>query len=348
MSWQAIWSDRRTCRAPPPDCRAPLRAMTLWLELIGPRRPPRYKSRALARPVPLRLWHGAGDDDTAISIYLMPDGAVRLIHGEIDLCTTSGTLRAGETLGVRYTTCANGRSDGLEVTNYDQDRTQFQRSGLACVATLADALPRLTGFLSVAHVAAVASDIVPTTDLPGIESGALVATVEGPRPIEALRPGDDLLDDDGASFPLRWIEARPRLCLGRTAPIRLNAPYFGLTRNLIVTPQTRLLQTGAMVDYLCGTEAVLVSAADMISGYAVTRDRTRPMRMFHHLMLDDPACIRVDNCPIETAHLGDVMALGDRYIPQSADPFDADLAPSLPLLDRAAARALVTAHARAA
>ncbi len=130
--------------------------------------------------------------------------------------------------------------------------------------------------------------------------------------------------------------------------IPLHAPYFGLTRSLIVTPQTRLLQTGPMVDYLCGTEAVLVTAADMVSGHAVLRDRTQAMRMFYHMMLDDPACIRMDNCPIETAHLGDVMASGDRLIPQSANPFDTDVTPSLPLLDRAAARALVTAHAKAA
>lgn len=348
MSWQAIWSDRRTYLAPPGECCTPLRAMTLWLELIGPRRPSPRRGQGLVRPVPLRLWHGARDDSAAISLYLMPNGAVRLVHGEIDLCTAPETLRAGETLGVRYTTCANGRDDVFEVTNFDQDRTQTLRSGLACIATLADALPHSEGFLSVAHVAAVASGAVPATDLPGLEGGALVSTVHGPRPIETLRPGDDLLDDDGAPHPLRWIEARPRLCLGRTAPIRLHAPYFGLTRNLIVTPQTRLLQSGPIVDYLCGTEAVLVNAADMMSGHAVLRDRTQPMRIFYHMMLDDPACIRVNNCPVETAHLGDVMALRDKLVPASANPFAADMRPSLPLLDRAAARALVTAHARAA
>lgn len=348
MSWQAIWSDRRTYRAPPADCVTPLRAMTLWLELIGPRRPSPRRGEGLAKPVPLRLWHGASDTRTAISLYLMPDGAVRLIHGEIDLCTAPETLRAGETLGVRYSTCANGRDDVLEITNYDQDRIQTLRSGLGCIATLADALPRSEGFLSVAHVAAVASSAVPATDLPGVEGGALVSTAQGHRPIESLRPGDDLLDDDGIPHPLRWIEARPRLCLGRTAPIRVHAPYFGLARNLITTPQTRLLQSGPIVEYLCGTESVLVNAADMVAGHAVFRDRTQPMRIFYHMMLDDPACIRINNCPIETAHLGDVMALGDKLISGAADPFAADVTPSLPLLDRAAARALVTAHARAA
>lgn len=348
MTWQAIWSNRRAHRSPPTACHAPLRAMTLWLELIGPRRPAPRRGRGVARDIPLRLWQGASEGHDAISIYLMPDGAVRLLHGEIDLCTAPATLRAGETLGLRYVACSEGRADVFEVTNYDQDTVQTQRSGLQKQATLADALPRAEGFLSVAHVAAVASSAVTAADLPGVESGALVSTIEGPRPIDALRPGDLLLDAEGSPRPLRWIEARPRLCLGRTAPICLRAPYFGLIRDLLVTPQTRLLQTGAIVDYLCGTEAVLANAADMATGRAVVRDRSKPMRIFYHMMLDDPACIRVENSPIETVHLGDVMASGDQQISQSACPIDADTTPSLPLLDRAAARALVSAHARAA
>jgi hypothetical protein len=348
MPWQAIWSEGRACRVPPAASESPLRALTLVLELIGPRKAAPPRGRSVVRDIPLRLWQGAREGAGAICLYLMPDGALRLLHGEIDLATAPGTLRSGETLSLRYIACAEGRRDLLEVTNHDQDRVQVLRSGLRQQATLADALPRDPGFLSVAHVAAVASSAISANALPGVESGAMVATTAGPRPVEALRPGDRLLDEAGRAHPLRWIEARPRLCLGRAAPMCLRAPYFGLARDLVVTPQTRLLQTGPMVDYLCGTEAVLVAASDMATGRAVLRDRSVPMRMFHHLMLDDPACILVENSPIETAHLGDVMAAGDPQIGPAARPVAADTTASLPLLDRAAARALVTAHGKAA
>jgi len=347
MSWQAIWGDGREFRAPPRACHLPQRALTLWLELIGPRRPQPTRRHGHVRPVPLRLWQGASEG-TAVTLYLMPNAALRLIHGEIDLCSAPRTLRAGETVGIRYIACAAGREDLFEVTNYEQGQVQTLRSGLACAAPLADALPRVPGFLSVAHVAAIASGVVPGMDLPGIEGRALVATPEGPRPVDALRAGDAVLDHTGQPQSLRWIEARPRLCLGRTAPICLRAPFFGLNRDLVVTPQTRLLQRGPMVDYLCGTEAVLANAADLATGRAVVRDRTQPMRVFHHMMLDDPTCIMVENSPIETAHLGDVIAAGGRNSTKWAAPFAGDMVPSLPLLDRAAARALVSAHARAA
>lgn len=322
--------------------------MTVWLELIGPRKPPPVRGRSLVRDVPLRLWQGASEGTAAITLYLMPNAALRLVHGEIDLCTAPGTLCAGETASIRYVACSAGREDVFEVTNFDQGRVQSLRSGLAVAAPLADALPRVPGFLSVAHVAAIASGVIPASELPGVESGAMVATTQGPRPVDTLRVGDAVLDHTGQPHPLRWIEARPRLCLGRTAPICLRTPYFGLSRDLVVTPQTRLLQRGPIVDYLCGTDAVLANAADLATGRAVLRDRTKPMRLFYHMMLDDPACILIENSPIETAHLGDVIASDGRNSTKWAAPFPEDLVPSLPLLDRAAARALVSAHARAA
>ncbi len=349
MSWQAVWNEGRIVQMPPCDCDKPLRGMTLWLEMVGPRRPPPKRGRGRVRPVPLRLWRGrASAPDRAITLYLMPDNALRLVHGDIDLCSDPEMMRAGETVGIRYVTCALGRQDALEITNFDQGRTQILRAGFASVTTLEEAIPSHEGYLKVAHIAAVASEHIPATDLPGIESGAIVATAQGPRPVDALRVGDLVLDAQGEAHPLRWIDMRPRLCMGRTSPVRLRAPYFGLARDLVVTPETRLLQTGPIVDYLCGTDAVLAQAGDLANGRAVLRDRRKPMRLFFHMMLDDPTCIVVENCPVETAHLGDVMALGDPQIGPAAAPATGDVTPSLPLLDRAAARALITAHSRAA
>ncbi|WP_224816784.1 Hint domain-containing protein [Hasllibacter sp. MH4015] len=348
MTWQAIWSEGRERRAPPADCDAPLRSVTLRLELSGPLPLPRGRGQlGPGKAMPLRLWHGASADDP-VAIYMMHDGAVRLIHGEIDLATRPGLIRPGETIGIRYVTCAEGRADAFEVTNYDQDRTDHLRSGLGRISRLSEVLPRSGGFLTVAHVVAIASSAVPASDLPGVESGALIDTPQGPRPVDMLRPGDLILDRNKEAHPIRWIEGRSRLCLGRMAPIRLRSPYFGLARNLVVTPQTRLFQTGPMVEYLCGTEAVLVNARDLTNGSAVFRDRSRPVRMFFHMMLDDATQVVVERCAVETAHLGDVLAQGGREISHGAAPMEQDLTPSLPLLDRATARALVTAHSRAA
>jgi hypothetical protein len=351
MTWQAIWNEGRIMRNGRVPHDRPLPDMTLWLEMTGPTRPSTRQRRGPRRKegIPLRLWRGwAAEAGRAITVYLMADNAIRLVHGDIDLCSDPDMMRPGETVGLRYVTCHEGRNDSLEITNYDRGFCQSLRTGLAHRATLAEAYPAHDGYLKTAHIAAVAPCVVPATDLPGIEGGALVSTVQGPRPVETITEGDLVFDAAGETHTVRWIEERPRLCMGRNGPMRLRAPYFGLERDLVLTPETRLLQTGPVVDYLCGTAAVLARVGDLANGRMVFRDRQNPIRTFFHIMLDDPACIMVDGGHVETAHLGDVMALGDPLLGPSANPSPRDMTASLPLLDRATARALLTAHSRAA
>jgi hypothetical protein len=120
-----------------------------------------------------------------------------------------------------------------------------------------------------------------------------------------------VLADDGEAHVVRWIDTRDRLCIGRSAPVMLRAPYFGLGADTCVTPDTRLKRRGADVEYLAGTETVLVRAADLVSGPAARFERSRPLRRFHHIMLDDPACLNVWRCRVETAFLSEVLASQD-------------------------------------
>jgi hypothetical protein len=110
---------------------------------------------------------------------------------------------------------------------------------------------------------------------------------------------------------VRWTDTRDRLCIGRSAPVMLRAPYFGLGADTCVTPETRLKRHGADVEYLAGTDTVLVRAADLVSGPAARFERSRPLRRFHHIMLDDPACLNVWRCRVETAFLSEVLASQD-------------------------------------
>lgn len=336
MAWAAIWQDG--VRQPLQGFTvhygrhdAPLPSMTLWLEVAMPRR---------ARK-PVRLWQGAAPEKRAISIYLLPDGVLRVLHGEsLDVATPPGFLSPGEVLVLRMVVCRQGRGDVIDALNADSGARYRMHTGLAIPARLDEALPRETGFLKVAHAAAVATHAIPATDLPGLESGAMVETSEGPLPVERIVPGMTVLDNDDVPHVVRWTDARERLCLGRAAPVLLRAPYFGLGADTCVTPETRLMKQGSEVQYLTGTDAVLVRAGDLVGGAAARLDRTRPLRRFHHLMLDDPACLKVWRCPVETAFLSEVLAAEDGG-PVAARPHARDCAPSLPLLDRAAARALL-------
>jgi hypothetical protein len=197
-----------------------------------------------------------------------------------------------------------------------------------------------------ARVAAIATHAVATTDLPGLESGARVETPQGPVAVEQIMPGMLVLSDTGQAHVVRWTDTRDRLCIGRSAPVLLRAPYFGLGADTCVTPETRLKRHGADVEYLAGTDTVLVRAADLVSGPAARFERSLPLRRFHHIMLDDPACLNVWRCPVETAFLSEVLASQDGSA-FAARPDAKDCVPSLPLLDRTAARALLARGAGA-
>jgi hypothetical protein len=335
MAWAAIWQDGTkqslggfAAFHGAPD--APLDALTLMLEITMPGR----------RRVPLRLWQGASGP-RAISIYVMPDGALRVLHGAtLDVETKPGFLAPGQVLVLRMVLCAAGRNDVIDALNANTGERVHVRPGLTSRAALADALPAAPGYAALAGIAAIATHAVAPADLPGLESGALVDTPNGPTPVDRIRPGTTVLADDGETHVVRWIDARDRLCIGRSAPVMLRAPYFGLGADTCVTPDTRLKRRGADVEYLAGTETVLVRAADLVSGPAARFERSRPLRRFHHIMLDDPACLRVWRCRVETAFLSEVLASQDGGT-SSARPDAKDCVPSLPLLDRTAARALM-------
>jgi hypothetical protein len=334
MRWTAIWQDGWPLLAPPDHLQPemPVAQMTLCLELNAP--PVRGRK-------PLRLWQGCGDTGRATAVYLMPEGALRLVHGEVDVATPPDFARAGETLTLKYVACERGRHDSVDIVNADRQLRQRLRTAVNHTLRLADLLPRDAQFLRICHIAAIVPFALPGTDLSGIAAGATVATPDGPVVLDQLSQGDRVLTVDGVSAPIRWIEARPRLCLGRMAPVRLRAPYFGLTYDICVTPETRLLRSGPAVDYICGTDRVLVRAGDIASSPAARREQRHAVRVFHHLMLDDHDCIAVNGCALETALLSDVVA-ADAMVPR---PFlaDSDKTHVLPVLNRATAQALVAA-----
>lgn len=335
-SWAAIWDSGVALRPVVlRDDRVPRAEMTLCLEFTLP-------------PVdpcgPIRLWQGAAEVARAIGLYAVADGVLRLVHGEIDLVTPPDFVRPGETVSLRYRTCARGRGDVADFINHDRRQRHRVRAGLACAARLDEAMPRDVRFLGICHVAAIAEFGLAPTDLPALADGAILSTTGGLCRVEDLWPDAGLITVTAGNQPLRWIDRRPRLCLGRLAPVLLRGPYFGLNRDVCVTPETRVMRSGPAVEYIFGEERVLVRAGDLLASPGAMRDRRQPVRRFHHLMFDDHACVAIDRCGVETALLSDVVAAEDTGL--SRNLAAADRTPCLPVLDRAGAQALVTASVK--
>ncbi|MEZ5687024.1 MAG: Hint domain-containing protein, partial [Paracoccaceae bacterium] len=106
--------------------------------------------------------------------------------------------------------------------------------------------------------------------VPCFVAGTLIDTPEGPRPVESLRVGDLVLTQDDGAQPLRWVGARRVAATGSFAPIRIRAGRFGAERDLLVSPQHRVLVRDPLAALMFGEAEVLVAAKDLVDGASVT------------------------------------------------------------------------------
>lgn len=124
-----------------------------------------------------------------------------------------------------------------------------------------------------------------TLSVPCFTVGTKIATPDGPRPVESLRPGDLVLTQDEGAQPLRWIGHRQVPAQGRFAPIRIARNTFGQHGALTVSPQHRVLMRDARAELMFDAPEVLVAAKDLVDGARVRRIEGG-MVSYVHLLFD--------------------------------------------------------------
>ncbi|MBO9408087.1 Hint domain-containing protein [Shimia sp. R9_1] len=120
---------------------------------------------------------------------------------------------------------------------------------------------------------------------PCFTPGTLIRTAAGDVLVEDLRAGMLVETLDSGLQPIVWIgksEMPPRL---ESLPIRIKAGVLDNDRDLVVSPQHRVLIYGARAELLFGCDEVLVKAKDLVDGRDVTIcESTSPVTYFHILM----------------------------------------------------------------
>lgn len=134
---------------------------------------------------------------------------------------------------------------------------------------------------------------VSTTEPPVIcfAAGTPIGTPDGPRRVEAIRPGDPVLTDAGP-VEVVWsganhvgadeMRARPEM-----RPVTIRAGAFGPgvpAADLTLSPDHRLLFTGARVEMMTGHDGVLV-AAKFLTGPGIRRPLPDHGVTWCHLLL---------------------------------------------------------------
>ncbi|MEC7761255.1 MAG: Hint domain-containing protein [Pseudomonadota bacterium] len=124
--------------------------------------------------------------------------------------------------------------------------------------------------------------------------GTLIDTPDGARPVEDLAPGDLVVTGDGTARPIRWVGRRD-LSDGFMAtrpnlrPIRIRAGALGHgmpARDLIVSPQHRVLIRSDIAERMTGSRQVLIAAARLTHMPGINRLNPRYGVTYIHIMFD--------------------------------------------------------------
>lgn len=136
-------------------------------------------------------------------------------------------------------------------------------------------------------------------------SGTMIRTPRGERRIEHLREGDLVLTLDGGPQPIRWIASRTVRATGVLAPIRFARGALGNDRDLFVSPQHRMLLSGARVRRALGRDQLLAPAMALVDDAQVSVAYSG-MVTYRHMMFDRHQVVIANGAPSESFHPGGI------------------------------------------
>jgi hypothetical protein len=173
--------------------------------------------------------------------------------------------------------------------------------------------PRGTELWVVHHSLHALARVRSTEDAAGVicfTPGTMIDTPTGLRPVETLREGDRVQTGDSGAQDILWIGSRrmtgARLyVMPQLRPIRFRAGAMGIgqpDRDLLVSPQHRMVVRGAAARALFNTSEVLVPARDLVNGGSVGIDTAVREVTYVHLLLPQHAIIRANGLDSESFH----------------------------------------------
>lgn len=137
--------------------------------------------------------------------------------------------------------------------------------------------------------------------------GANVATPDGLRPVEVLKAGDLVITQDHGPQPIRWVGHSVVQVTAALAPIRIEAGSLGQglpKRDVVVSPQHRILVRSLISERMFGKSEVLVAAKSLLGMRGITTVMEWDEVTYIHLLFDRHEILLVEGAPFESLFLG--------------------------------------------
>ena len=204
-----------------------------------------------------------------------------------------------------------GGKDAVLIVEHTEDDPIFVKDlenfpGLS-TALIAELSRQVGGFddsSSEVIYVACAADPLPVGPAPTLCVNAPVITPRGVRPAGTLRRGDTVITASGEIVPVLQCLGGIVPARGAGLPIRLKAPYFGLTSDVIVAGTQRLIIGGSDVEYTFGCDEVLIPARHLVNGTAAVQEANRGFARYCQLILPEHDGLTIAGTVMESAYLG--------------------------------------------
>lgn len=143
-------------------------------------------------------------------------------------------------------------------------------------------------------------------------AGTMIRTDRGERPVEELEVGDLVLSQDNGLVPVLWkgqktLSVATLLMNEKFRPIRIEAGALGKgmpERDLVVSPQHRVLVRSKIAERMFGAVEVLVPAKDLLGLSGVERLGPEEQITYVHILCDRHEIVFANGAAAETLYLG--------------------------------------------
>ncbi len=146
--------------------------------------------------------------------------------------------------------------------------------------------------------------VIHLSDIYCFVAGMRVLTPSGEVAIEDLEVGQMVITKDRGPQPLRWIGTSTHQAMGALAPIRFRKGCIGNHRDLLVSPQHRMLVSGWQAEVLFGEREMLVSAVSLVNDSTIMRIEGGEVT-YVHLLFDQHEIVFAEGAPSESFHPGE-------------------------------------------
>ena len=162
------------------------------------------------------------------------------------------------------------------------------------------------------------NDSITYVDIDCFATGTLIDTPQGPRAVETFRAGDLVMTRDHGAQPLVWagacrVDAAQLDLQPNLRPIRIAAGALGRgqpRRDLLLSPQHRVLVRSAIAERMFGSPEILVAAKHLVGLPGITVCAPAEGVGYHHLLFSGHEVVRSEGAWTESLFLGPRAMLG--------------------------------------